>query len=41
VERAFMAVKRRAWIVKGTQRGKASRCKRNFLFIDPPSEHIA
>jgi hypothetical protein len=32
-------VRGRAGVVEGAQRGKASRCKRNFLFTYPLSKY--
>jgi hypothetical protein len=40
VGRARTPVKRRAMVVEGAPRGKASICKRSFLFNYPQSEYI-
>jgi hypothetical protein len=39
VGRVLTVVRERARVVEGAQKGKASRCKRNFLFTYPPSKY--
>ena len=39
VGRAHTVVRGRVGVVEGTQRGKASRCKMNFLFTYPLSKY--
>jgi hypothetical protein len=39
VGRVRTVVRGHVGVVEGAQRGKASRCKRNFLFTYPPSKY--